>query len=211
MRKKTNIRILLLSMGLVLCSSVLSGCDQEEDVAFFSESAVGQQENESAVEEIPEDTTEDISEENGKPGEILVYICGAVKEPGVIALPEGSRMNDAVLAAGGFSEDAAVIGVNLAAKLQDEQMIVVLTEEEFNAREEAKIKDAYGKEETQVNLNTADISDLCSLPGIGESKARDIITYREKNGAFRRKEDIMQVTGIKENLYRKICDLISVK
>ena len=108
-------------------------------------------------------------------------------------------------------EDAAVNGVNLAAKLQDEQMIVILTEEEFNAREEAVSEDVSGKEGTLVDLNTADISDLCSLPGIGESKAQEIITYREKNGAFRKKEDIMQVAGIKENLYRKICDMISVK
>ena len=55
MRKKTNIRVLLLSMGLILCVGILSGCDQEDEVAFFSESAVGQQENETAVEEIPEE------------------------------------------------------------------------------------------------------------------------------------------------------------
>ena len=203
MRKKSNIKVLLLSMGLILCVGILSGCDQEDEVAFFSESATEYQEKEIMMEEIPED----ISEEIGEPGEILVYICGAVNEPGVIALPEGSRMNDAVLAAGGFLENAAVTGVNLAEKLRDEQMIVVLTQEEFNAREEGVSR----AEDTLVNLNTADISDLCSLPGIGESKAREIITYREKNGAFRKKEDIMQVTGIKENLYRKICDLISVK
>lgn len=203
MRKKKNIRVLLLSMCMILCVGILSGCDQEEDVDFFSESVTEQQETEAAVEESPEDIPET--------GEILVYICGAVKEPGVIALPEGSRMNDAVLAAGGFSEDAAVTGVNLAAKLQDEQMIVILTEEEWKVREEAADEDISGKGDSTVNLNTADVSDLCSLPGIGESKAREIITYREKNGAFRKKEDVMQVTGIKENLYRRICDLISVK
>ena len=203
MRKKKNIRVLLLSMCMILCVGILSGCDQEEDVDFFSESVTERQETEATVEEIPEDIPET--------GEILVYICGAVKEPGVIALPEGSRMNDAVLAAGGFSEDAAVTGVNLAAKLQDEQMIVILTEEEWKVREEAADEDISGKGDSTVNLNTADVSDLCSLPGIGESKAREIITYREKNGAFRKKEDVMQVTGIKENLYRRICDLISVK
>ena len=207
MRKKTNIRVLLLSMSLVLCSSALSGCDQEEEVVFFSESAAEPQEKQEATEESAGDSLEPI----GEKGEILVYICGAVKEPGVIVLPEGSRMNDAVLAAGGFLEDAAVNGVNLAAKLRDEQMIVILTEEEFNARKEVVGEEVSGKEDTLVDLNTANISDLCSLPGIGESKAREIITYREKNGAFRKKEDIMQVTGIKENLYRKICDLISVK
>ena len=203
MRKKKNIRVLLLSMCMILCVGILSGCDQEEDVDFFSESVTERQETEATVEESPEDIPET--------GEILVYICGAVKEPGVIALPEGSRMNDAVLAAGGFSEDAAVTGVNLAAKLQDEQMIVILTEEEWKVREEAADEDISGKGDSTVNLNTADVSDLCSLPGIGESKAREIITYREKNGAFRKKEDVMQVTGIKENLYRRICDLISVK
>ena len=190
-------------MCMILCVGILSGCDQEEELTFFSESVTEQQETEAAVEESQEDLPET--------GEILVYVCGAVKEPGVIALPEGSRMNDAVLAAGGFSEDAAVTGVNLAAKLQDEQMIVILTEEEWNVREEAVGEDISGKEDPTVNLNTADVSDLCSLPGIGESKAKEIITYREKNGAFRKKEDVMQVTGIKENLYRRICDLISVK
>ena len=67
-------------------------------------------------------------------------------------------------------------------------------------------------EDTQlININTADIYNLCRLPGIGESKARDIVTYREKNGTFREKEDIMKVTGIKESLYQRISDLISVK
>ena len=116
----------------------------------------------------------------------------------------------------GLYPDITVIGVysnepEAAAKLQDEQMIVILTEEEWSAREEAVNEDISGKEDPTVNLNTADVSDLCSLPGIGESKAKEIITYREKNGAFRKKEDVMQVTGIKENLYRRICDLISVK
>ena len=207
MKKKINIRILLLSMCLFFCGSILSGCDQEDEVVFFSESTAEPQEKPAATEESSGDSLEPI----GERGEILVYICGAVKEPGVIGLPEGSRMNDAVLAAGGFLEDAAVNCVNLAAKLQDEQMIVILTEEEFNTRKDVAGEAVSGKEGTPVNLNTADISDLCSLPGIGESKAREIITYREKNGAFRKKEDIMQVTGIKENLYRKICDLISVK
>ena len=142
---------------------------------------------------------------------IQVYICGAVVHPGVYTLPEGSRLNDAVLASGGFTEEAEETSVNLAAKIADEEMIYVYSKEQMAAGEYVPMLPGSFQESGLVNINTADLSALCSLPGIGESRARDIITYREKNGAFQKKEDIMQVSGIKESLYQRICDLISVK
>ena len=138
---------------------------------------------------------------------IVVYLCGAVNCPGVIALPEGSRINDAIVAAGVFREDAVVTSVNLAAKLSDEEMIYVAS----NSDEVLPELNESAAKENLVNLNTADISKLCELPGIGESKARDIILYREKNGAFQKKEDVMRVDGIKQSLYNKIEEMISVK
>lgn len=164
----------------------------------------------------------------GKEDCIQVYVCGAVNTPGVYALPSGSRVNDAVEAAGGFTEHAAVTSINLAQKLADEQMIYIFTLEELKQAKEAGgtetltyipadlRKGVAGESRTTeepqlININTADIYSLCRLPGIGESKARDIVTYREKNGTFRKKEDIMKVTGIKESLYQRISDLISVK
>ena len=136
---------------------------------------------------------------------IVVYVCGAVEEPGVFSLPKDSRAKDALDAAGGFSENAAVSSVNLAARLKDEEMICVLTLEEQAQEDSAR------EGSSLININTADINTLCNLPGIGESRARDIVLYRKENGAFQIKEDIMKVTGIKESLYKKICDLIIVK
>ena len=207
MRKKWNIELLLFGICLVCVSCGMSGCSREEEVLFFSGESLRQEAEETMSGAISEISEAEVS----GPEEIVVYLCGAVKEPGVYALPEGSRMNDAVQAAGGFTEDAAVTSVNLAAKVADEDMIYVLTREEM--QEQSFVSGAVESppESGLININTADIYALCSLPGIGESKARDIITYREKNGAFQKKEDIMQVDGIKESLYRKICDLISVK
>ncbi len=200
MRRKWNI-------WLVCLVCLLTGCRQEEDITFFSEDAFSQQVIEGAetVTE-SEEMMLDLAEE-----EIVVYVCGAVKEPGVITLPKGSRMNDAVQAAGGFLEDAAYNSVNLAVKLADEEMIYVPTKEETEAQGEAESAGSNAEAGGLVNINTADLYALCSLPGIGESKAREIVAYREEKGAFQKKEDIMQVTGIKESLYRKICDLISVR
>lgn len=138
--------------------------------------------------------------------EIRVYVCGAVEEPGVVTLPEGSRAEDALLAAGGFAETAWRDYVNLAEWVSDGQKLY------FPTLEEA---DSLVAEQTPgsslVNINTADMAALCTLPGIGESRARDIISYREANGAFESCEDIMKVSGIKNSVYSKISDRITVK
>lgn len=136
---------------------------------------------------------------------ISVYVCGAVVSPGVVELPEGSRAADALQAAGGFAEDAEISYVNLAAKVKDGEKLYFpnVTEDMGSLMQE--------KEQGLVNINTADVEELCSLPGIGEAKAQDIIAYREANGLFADKEDIMKVSGIKENAYAKICEKITVQ
>lgn len=210
MRKILKVQLLLVGMSLIMMPYGLGGCSLDEELVFFSEEATIQEteEAENDREVLEADTVKNDASE----AKIVVYLCGAVKTAGVVVLPEGSRMNDAVQAAGGFTEDAAVTAVNLAAKLADEEMIYVPTIEEVEKGLSAAAETAQGISESGlVNINTADVYTLCSLPGIGESKARDIVTYREENGAFQKKEDIMQIAGIKENLYRQICDLISVK
>lgn len=135
---------------------------------------------------------------------ICVYVCGAVMEPGVVCVPQGSRVEDALSAAGGFREDAGRESVNLADWVEDGQMLV------FPTREEAAAA-AEDCGSGLVNINAADAALLCTLPGIGESRAADIIAYREKNGGFERCEDIMKVPGIKSSVYEKIKEKISVK
>lgn len=138
---------------------------------------------------------------------IYVYVCGAVKEPGVVLLPEGSRGQDALEAAGGFAEDAAREAVNLAEVLTDGMKLYFPTPEEaMEAEREAQERDAG-----LININTAGAELLCTLPGIGEARAKAIIAYREEHGAFGSVEEIMQVSGIKDSAYNKIRAFITVK
>lgn len=215
MNRILSIQLMTLGFWLVCFSSALCGCGAEEEMFFSYEEEMQQESTDSAETDLHafEDELQEYGVSAGKNavGEIVVYVCGAVRNPGVFVLPEGSRVNDVLQAAGGFAEDASVTDVNLAQRLADEDMIYIPTMEEAKAGELAKESIQAVSENSLININTADIYTLCRLPGIGESKARDIVTYREENGTFQNKEDIMQVSGIKENLYRNICDLISVK
>lgn len=160
-------------------------------------------------------TGENLTESSAQ---VAVYVCGAVERPGIVYLPEGSRKAEALEAAGGFSEDADRNYVNLAAKIKDGEQIYfptlaegLVSERLVSEAEKTVPGEAGGKEEgAAVNLNTADVAALCTLTGIGEARARDIIRYREQNGRFERREDIMKVSGIKEGTYEKIKEQISV-
>ena len=151
---------------------------------------------------------------------IAVFICGAVENPGVYELLEGSRVDDAVKAAGGFSEDADRCYVNLAAKLSDGVKLMIPTKEEAEDKTLASSIESFDKapEGTDsaseasglVNINTSTAEHLKSLPGIGDAVAGRIIKYREENGAFKEISDIMKISGIKEKLFSKIKDNITV-
>lgn len=136
---------------------------------------------------------------------IYVYVCGQVHTSGVFQLPKGARIADALAAAGGMTEGAAETYLNQAELLKDGQKIYVPAEEE--AAEEISTSGENGK----VNLNTASVEELMTLNGIGESKARAIVQYREEQGRFENIEDIMKIEGIKEGVFRKIADKISVE
>lgn len=192
------------TVGALLCV-LLTGCG-EADKALSIElgKAVESQEIPTEVE-----TSESISisESVEEPVKICVYVCGAVKHPGVVTLPQGSRCHDALKAAGGFAEDAAEEAVNLARQVKDGEQIFFPTEAEV----ETLVAVEQNEQAGLVNINTADVDKLCELPGIGESKAQAIVLYREQNGAFAVAEDIMKIPGIKESAYNKIKDLITVQ
>ena len=140
-------------------------------------------------------------------GSVFVYVCGAVHAPGVYELPDGSRVFEALEAAGGLTEEADEKCLNQAELLRDGQQITVYTEEEAELIPSATGETAgTGK----INLNTAGKESLMTLPGIGEAKAEAILQYREKNGCFLNIEEIMQIEGIKEKVFEKIKDLIEV-
>lgn len=142
----------------------------------------------------------DIVEETSKT--IFVYVCGAVVNEGVYELPEGSRGYEAIEKAGGFTEVAVTTAVNQAALLQDEMTLYVPNYSEYVEDKEA----IDGK----VNLNLASKEELMTLPGVGESKADSIISYREEHNGFGSIEEIMEITGIKEGLFNKVKDYIKI-
>ena len=177
---------------------------------------------------------------------IMVYVCGAVNNSGVYELSDGSRIADAVEAAGGFSEDADTEYLNLAMVVSDGMKIQVPTVDETRQLKDSESQDlasgtSEGGEQGDhfvvtsegeavdtnktassdsgsgvdnsnglVNINTATVEELCSLSGIGESRANAIITYREQNGPFQCIEDIMKVSGIKDKVFEQIKDRITV-
>ena len=145
------------------------------------------------------------------PPGIYVYVCGAVVSPGVYTLPGGSRLFEACEAAGGFLQGAARSEVNLAREVFDgEQVRVPFLYELQDAGNSGGLSSAF-TEDGRLDLNTATIADLCTLPGIGESKAGSILSYREEHGGFSSIDEMMQVEGIKEGIFNKIKDKITVR
>ena len=137
---------------------------------------------------------------------LCVYVCGEVKSPGVYELPEGSRIVDAVEAAGGMTEAASGTWLNLAEPVSDGQKIEVPSETEASELE----KEQQEAQSGLVNLNTASAEELMTLTGIGESKAEAILSYREEHGGFEKPEELMEIPGIKEGVFEKIRDQVTV-
>lgn len=146
----------------------------------------------------------------------VVHICGAVENPGVYLLEEGSRVYQAIEQAGGFRGDADEDYLNQADLLGDGMKLYVPTREEVILAGEAGSWQSINSgsvrqaEAALVNINTAGEELLCTLSGVGSSRAKSIIAYREKHGAFQKIEDIMNVEGIKDGLFQKIKDSITV-
>lgn len=223
---------------LILIATVmlLSGCSYASQDLVFDE--VPQQVDSSAAFlSLSDDDTGDSNvhtEEQVRRG-IFVYVCGAVSEPGVYELDEGSRVIDAVKAAGGLSDTADETYVNLAAPLEDGLKLRIPTVEEIsgeqsdlvasrsgsvsqgqNAQFEVMTKAIEGdgnssdNGSTLVNINTATAEQLKTLPGIGDGIASRIVDYRTECGKFSCIEDIMKISGIKDKLFQKIKDRITV-
>ena len=169
----------------------------------------------------------DTGEQNGI---LYVYVCGAVASPGVYQLPAGSRIYQAVSAAGGLTEDAEDCCLNQAELLADGQQVTVYTKEEAealglkgkqlsssaggdgtqNGSAAGASAESTGQADSRINLNTATKEQLMTLPGIGESRAEAIIEYRTSSGGFSSIEDIQNISGIKEKAFAKIKDYIEV-
>lgn len=206
-----RIIIFILAAALTLggCSSYMK---EEEAPAEAEEQTKAKADAEKTKEtETQKEATEESSQE------MYVYICGSVNKPGVYRLKPGARLYELIEKAGGLSREASETWLNQAEELKDGQKIEVptkkeavkLTEEDragSTSEDGAARKGSSGK----VNLNTATKEELMTLSGIGEAKAAAILNYREEHGGFRKIEDIKQIEGIKDGVFRKIESMITV-
>ena len=197
-----------------MIATVFCGCgdDGNEVISFDND----------GITEVTEMAGDDVTSGNvtETAGEIRVYVCGAVRDPDVYTVSSGSRVKDAVDAAGGLTEDAAGEYINLAAVLTDGVRVYIPCLDDVNSVDITQINtigsqdnkgNTYSSDDGKVDINHADKSVLMTLPGIGGQKADKIIAYRESNGGFSSIEDIMLVGGIKEGLFNKVKDRICVR
>lgn len=175
--------------------------------------ATTQTKNSIQITSLPSDAMETaIQEENANI--IYVHVCGSVVSPGVYEFTQRARVIDAITKANGFRSGAAEDAINQAQLLIDGQRLYIPSREEIENKivtvdlmSEGDISQA---EDGLVNLNHASKQELMTLPGIGESKADSIILYREEHNGFQSIEDIQKITGIKEAIFQKVKNYITV-
>lgn len=166
---------------------------------------------------------------SGSTEHIFVYVCGAVNTPGVYELEAGARLYEAIARAGGVREDGAEESINQAQAVSDGERLYIPTDEEVRQGLDAYLLSgsaggdaAAGSQSAvpggpsgssaggKVNINTASREELKTLNGIGDTRAGSIVVYRESNGPFGSIEDLMKVEGIKEGVFNKLKDDITV-
>lgn len=184
---------------LLLCMVLCCGCRQK---SYLSSN--------SSFDEASNSFEQESEKKSG-----YVQILGAVNSPGVYEITEDTRLFMVIQAAGGLRDDASVESVNQAKPLLDGDSIYIKTVEEvLKESEESSNSDGTSEEsednDGRINVNKASLAELMTLPGIGESKAKMIINYRNEKGDFNSIEDIMKVEGIKEGTFNRIKDSIKV-
>ena len=215
--KKTKIIILIIVIILILLLFIIA-------YVYFYTGENGEElhiENDSNS-VLEEEINDSIFKIESTKSEITVHVVGEVNKPGVFTLKEGARIIDAIEAAGNTTEDADLSKINLAYIIEDGVQIYVPrfgdNREEFLTEDagEGVIADSFKLDETdskesKVNINTANVEQLQTLPGVGIQTAQKIIDYREENGKFKSEEDIKNVPGIGDSKYNSLKDKIEAK
>lgn len=188
----------ILTGVCIIVAGVCYSCAVAQKESFVLETLISSEE----ILEMSEDLTQ------AEASSIWVYVCGEVKVPGVYELKAGSRIFEAIDAAGGMTEQAAQEAVNLALLLSDGQQIQIPSKDEAQKMsQEAENGTSNGK----IQLNTATKAQLMELSGIGESKAEAILQYRLEHGNFQSIEEIKNVSGIGDALFEQIKESITVE
>jgi len=223
---KKIIKGIIIGAGFLI-AGILFSCARTGSLAANEEVLADEDEPETSEFELEtqistEHETETTVIETTTVVKIFVHVCGEVQTPGVYELESASRIIDAIDAAGGFGGSADETVLNLAQRVGDGEKIYVPKKGEKIAAEDCidagtaivnQTGESYistGVVDDKININTASAEELKTLNGIGDSRAADIIAYRETNGPFETIEDIMKISGIKTALFTKIKDRIRV-
>ncbi len=195
-----------------------SGEEQQDDEGSATEEELSESQDDDAS--VGEGVSQSAQEVQNVPNDVVVHVAGAVVAPGIYSVPEGSRVQDAVDAAGGLASDAASDAINLARTLQDGEQVLIPTEEQVESGSYTTSVTDTGSASsggvateggsTLVNINTAGVDELDTLPGVGPATAQAIVDERENNGPFTSIEDIQRVSGIGEKKFEKLKDSICV-
>ena len=190
--KKAGIVVLVIVLGLVV--SMFKNGGQEEANAQAEEATVSTEETAAMI---------------------YVDVGGEVKDPSVVELPDGSRVTDAITAAGGLTEQADLTDINRAAFVSDGEKIYIPSQVSELEDDGLSVGEGGGggtakSSDGRININTADSTQLQELTGVGPATAEKIIDYRKQNGRFQSIEDIKNVSGIGDKTYEKLKDHIKV-
>ena len=205
-----------LTMGLCGCAEKHDAAEELEEFTLEGESDVEKNSSNSKTESEKASQSGTDAEE-GLPETLYVHVCGAVNAPGVYELKTDARIYEALEAAGGMTEDAAADWINQAEALSDGERIYVPTQEEteesaqsVSGRWADPNGNAGGSVSDKINIITAAKEELMTLSGIGASKAESILKYRQEHGNFQNIEDLKKIEGIKDGVFNKIKDDITV-
>lgn len=191
-------------LPILAAALVSAGCSDKdgESLEELSVSAESETEEEGAV-----------PQEEQEPAEtVYVYVCGAVNAPGVYELKKDARVFEAITLAGGMTAEAAPEAVSQARTVADGEQIYVPTVREVQMQGSGVEDIVTGNADVsgKVNINTAGKEELMTLTGVGEAKAQSILDYREEHGKFGSIEDLMLIEGIKEGVFNKIKEDITI-
>jgi competence protein ComEA len=148
-------------------------------------------------------TASDVPKDIKSP-KIFVHVAGSVKSPGIYKLDSGTRVFDAVLAAGGFTAKANQASVNMARALNDGEQLLVSSQQVGGQTIESPMSSSL------ISLNQASAAQLEELPGVGPALAGRMIDWRTANGGFKAKEDLLNVAGIGDKLFASVKDLVTL-
>lgn len=207
---RDNLKIIIGSLTIIVALGVFYLSKQEKSNDKKPENLEW-----SAVNNKKSEPEKETKEEKSAGDDIFVDVKGAVQNPGIYKLSAKHRVSDAIARAGGFTEEAERKAVNLAKKLQDEAEVYVPARGEVDTRKllEGESGGAAGsekEEKSKINLNTADLTELQQLSGVGAKKAQDIIDYRSENGNFKSVEDLGKVSDFGPKTLEKLRDAIAV-